>query len=65
MVQPRIIEIEYHDFLKTLQHAQDSGRDGVSFSTNVTCEDSGTWLMIIKHERSSALSSSAVHGSSV
>ena len=24
MVQPRIIEIEYHDFLKILQHATDS-----------------------------------------
>jgi hypothetical protein len=44
MVQPRIIEIEYHDFLKMLQHAADS-------KTKIDIADKIRWKKYVRENK--------------
>ncbi len=44
MVQPRIIEIEYHDFLKILQHATDS-------KTKIDIADKVRWKNFVREHK--------------
>ena len=44
MIQPRIIEIEYHDFLKILQHATDS-------KTKIDIADKARWKNFVREHK--------------
>ena len=44
MIQPRIIEIEYHDFLKILQHATDS-------KTKIDIADKERWKNFVREHK--------------
>jgi len=44
MIQPRIIEIEYHDFLKILQHATDS-------KTKIDIADKVRWKNFVREHK--------------
>ena len=44
MVQPRIIEIEYHDFLKILQHATDS-------KSKIDIADKQSWKKFVREHK--------------
>jgi len=44
MAQPRIIEIEYHDFLKILQHATDS-------KTKIDVADKERWKNFVREHK--------------
>lgn len=44
MIQPRIIEIEYHDFLKILQHAADS-------KTKIDIADKIRWKKYVREHK--------------
>ena len=44
MIQPRIIEIEYHDFLRILQHATDS-------KTKIDIADKTRWKNFVREHK--------------
>ena len=44
MIQPRIIEIEYHDFLKILQHSTDS-------KTKIDIADKVRWKNFVREHK--------------